>query len=74
MIQDMKNIRYRRAIVPDDAVSFNIETLDFGDACTVMACTATYARFQHCNGQHSCQLVYHVKKQYLVENLNQELS
>ena len=62
MIQELKNIRYRRAIVPDDALSLNIETLDFCDASTVMACTATYARFQRCNGQHSCQLVYHVQK------------
>ena len=40
MIQEMKNLRYKRAVVPDDAERSNIDTLDFGDASQSLACSA----------------------------------
>jgi hypothetical protein len=57
MISEIKHIRYNRALVPDDAVSTDINTLDFGDASMEMACVAIYVRFLRRNGEYSCQLI-----------------
>ena len=58
MMQEMKNVRFNRAIIPVDAVDLNIETLDFGDASKSMVSVAIYARFRRKCGLHSCQLVF----------------
>ena len=56
MISEIKNVRYNRAIVPDDSVSLDLNTIDFGDASRGMVCVTIYARFKR-SGNHSCQLV-----------------
>ena len=58
MMQEIKDMRYNRAIVPDDATSLDINTIDIGDASKSMVCTAVYARFKRKNGTFSCQLVF----------------
>ena len=58
MIQEIGNVRYKRAIVPVDAATLDINTIDFGDASPDMACIAIYARFLRRNGQYSCQLIF----------------
>ena len=45
MMEEIANLRFKRAVVPEDAVSPNIETLDFGDASKSLICVAIYARF-----------------------------
>ena len=57
MIQELGQIKYKRAIVPSDAESLNIDTIDFGDASKELVCVAIYARFKRTNGEYSCQLV-----------------
>ena len=57
MVQELKTLRYNRAIVPEDAVSLNLDTVDFGDASGRLLCIAIYARFLRKNGEYSCQLV-----------------
>ena len=57
MIQEMKNLKYRRAVVPEDAVDLNVDTIDFGDASKDIVCAAVYARFKRKTGGYSCQLV-----------------
>ena len=57
MREEIRNFRYNRAIIPEDAASLDITTIDFGDASQRMACVAIYVRFQRKNGQYSCQLV-----------------
>jgi len=32
MIQEINNLKFRRAIVPDDAIDLNIDTIDFADS------------------------------------------
>ena len=54
----IKTLEYHCAVILDDAVSTNIETLDFGDASKDIACIAVYARFKCQNGSYSCQLVF----------------
>ena len=58
MIKDLSNIRYNRAIVPEDAVSLDIDTIDTGDASQFLACAAIYVRFKRKCGNYSCQLLF----------------
>ena len=58
MIQEIKNIKFRRTFIPDDAINLDITTLDFGDASTSIACAAIYARILKKNGEYSTQLVF----------------
>jgi len=53
----MKSLRYNRAVVPEDAISLDLDTLDFGDTSSQMACAAIYVRFKRRNGQFSYQLI-----------------
>ena len=58
MMQEIGKIKYKRAIVPEDAVSLDIETIDAGDASSKLICVAVYARFRKRDGTFSCQLVF----------------
>ena len=58
MIEDISRVRFRRALVPDDAVSTDINTIDVGDASIFIACAAIYARFLRQNSDYSCQLIF----------------
>ena len=57
MIQELKTLQYNWAIVPEDAVSLNLDTVDFGDSSGRLLCVAIYARFLRKNGKYSSQLV-----------------
>ena len=69
MREEIRNFRYNRAVVPDDAINLDITTLDFGDASTRMACVAIYVRFQRPSG-YSCQLIL-ARSRILPENTSQ---
>ena len=58
MMKEMKNIKYQRTIVPADAASLEISTLDFGDASKDLVCISIYARFKRREGGYSSQLVF----------------
>ena len=58
MIQEIGNLRFQRAVVPQDAVNLNINTIDAADASNKMVCVAINARFLRRNGTYSCQLVF----------------
>ena len=57
-MQEINSISYKRAVVPDDAVSLDISTTDARDESSKVACAAVYARFNRKDGSHSCQLVF----------------
>ena len=57
MIGELKHLRYKRAVIPEDAVDLKADVLEFGDASKVLVCVAIYVRFKRKNGQYSCQLV-----------------
>ena len=57
-ISKLGDLKFRRAIVPDDALNLDMETLEMADASHDMACAATYARFKRRDGSYSCQLVF----------------
>ena len=58
MMQEIKNLRFERAVVPVDAVDLNATTLEFGDASKALLCVAIYIRFKRKNGEFSCQLIF----------------
>ena len=57
-MEEIPTIKYRRAIVPEDAINLDINSIDTGDASKNIACVAIYARFQRRCGKFSCQLVF----------------
>ena len=58
MMREINNLKFKRAVIPADAVSGYLETLDFGDASQKLCCIAIYARFLRKTGDYSCQLVF----------------
>ena len=57
-MQDIKNIKFNRAIILKYAISLNINTVDLGDASKNIASVAIYARCERSNGELSSQLIY----------------
>ena len=74
MMQEIKNIKFNRAIIPKDAISLNINTVDTGDASKNIACVANYARCERPNGEFSCQLIFSRSKLVPDSMSNHELS
>ena len=58
MLNEMRSVRFNRAIVPVDAKSLDIEILGFGDASEKLICAAIYGRFERKDGTFSCQLLF----------------
>ena len=58
MIEEMRSLRYNRAVVPADAKNLDIQTIDTGDASSKIICAAIYARFEKKDGTFSCQLIF----------------
>ena len=58
MIQEIRDVRYQRAVIPHDAVDLNCETIDTADASQDMICVAIYIRFKSKSGGYSCQLLF----------------
>ena len=58
MMEEIPKLKFKRAVIPEDAVSPTFQTLDFGDASMKIACVAIYARFLRKNGEYSCQLLF----------------
>ena len=57
VIDELRHLRYRRAVVPSDALNLDIETIEIADAGERLICAAIYVRFKRRNGTHSCQLI-----------------
>ena len=58
MMNEIKTLKYQRAVIPEDAIDKQVETLDFCDASREIACITIYARFKYKDGSYSCQLVF----------------
>jgi len=58
MMKELPTLNFNRAIIPDDAASLDINTIDCGDASKQMICVAIYARFLRKCGTYSCQLIF----------------
>ena len=58
LMKEIGNIQFSRAVVPPDAVSLDVETIDLADAGENLICAAIYARFERRDGTFSCQLIF----------------
>ena len=58
MMQEIGQIKYKRAIIPVNAKNLEIETIGTGDVSSRLICVAIYARFEMKDGTFSCQLVF----------------
>ena len=58
MMEEIKNIKFNRTIIPKGAINLNINTVDTGDASKNIASVAIYARCERSNGEFSCQLIF----------------
>ena len=58
MMNEIKTLKYQRAVIPEDAIDTQVNTLDFRDASREIACVAIYARFKHKDGSYLYQLVF----------------
>ena len=56
LMKEIGTIKFKRAVVSQDAVNMDINTLDFGDASHWMACIAICARLLRNNGEYWCEL------------------
>ena len=58
MMQEIDNLRFQRAVLPEDAVNLEINTIDAADGSNKLACVAIYAKILRRNGTYSCELVF----------------
>lgn len=58
MMSELNQVKFKRAIVPHDAINLDVQTLCFGDASKDLACIAIYVRFKRKSNSYSCQLVF----------------
>ena len=58
MISKLGEFKFRQCIVPEDAVSLDLDTIEMGDSSKKLACSAIYVRFKRKNGLYSCQLIF----------------
>ncbi|XP_066923501.1 uncharacterized protein [Clytia hemisphaerica] len=70
MMNEIKQIKYQRAVVPEDAASLDIQTLDFGDASKSLICVAIYVRFKKKDGSFSCQFILVDPNSFQMNTLN----
>ena len=57
VIDELRNLKFRRAVVPPDALNLDMETIETADAGEELICAAIYARFQRRSGAYSYQLI-----------------
>ena len=58
LISDLGKLRFKRLIVPEDAVDLKMDTIEISDASLKLACAAVYGRFRKKDGTFSCQLIF----------------
>lgn len=58
MIQEIGKIKFKCAVVPEDPVNLNINTIDAPDGSKRLTGTIIFARFIMKDGTYSCQLVF----------------
>ena len=57
-IKKLGEIKFRRAITPEDAVNLDMETIEISDSSLHLACSVVHARFKWKMVLYSCQLVF----------------
>ena len=58
LIQKLGQVKFKKAVVPEDAVNLDMETIEMADASQNLACAIVYVRFKRKCGKFSCQLIF----------------
>ena len=58
LIQKLGQIKFKRAVVPEDAVNLDMETIEMADASQNLVCAILYVRFKRKCGKFSCQIMF----------------
>ena len=58
LIDEIRHLKFRRAVVPSDAESLDMETIETADAGEKLICACVYVRFKCKSGAFSCQLIF----------------
>ena len=58
MIKELPSLQFQRAVIPEDALNLDIQTLECADASKSLVCAAIYVRIKRKCGNYSCQLVF----------------
>ena len=70
MIKEISKVRFKRAVIPPDAISLDINTINTGDASQNVACAAIYVRFLRKCRSYSCELIF-ARTKLLIEGITQ---
>ena len=57
MMNELGDVMWTRAVIPQNAVSNDVEIIGTGDASEALACAACYIRYKCSDGSYSCQLM-----------------
>ena len=57
-MQEIGKLKFKRVMVPDEAVSLGLITIDTADASNKVACAAKYSKFLRKCGKYSCLLIF----------------
>ena len=57
LIEELGGVLWSRVVIPNDAVSRDVDLIGAGDASQGMACSACYIRFKRKDCSYSCQLL-----------------
>ena len=58
LIKELGSLTFRCAVIPDDAVNLDTETLDAADAGETLICSAIYIRYKRHCGKYLCRLIF----------------
>ena len=58
LIRVLGKVHFNRAIIPEDAVNLDVETVDRADAGEHLICVAIFARYKRKTGEYSCLLIF----------------
>ena len=58
VLQELSTLVFKRAVIPTNAVSLDVETINSADAGEKLVCAAIYARYKLRDGGYSCQLIF----------------
>ena len=62
MLKEIKIIKFNRVVIPEDADSLDINTINVTDTTKRIACATIYVKFKRRPGNYSCQLIFNRPK------------
>ena len=58
VMKELRDLKFQRSVVPADAVSLNVDTINSADAGENLICASVHVRYQLRSGGFACQLIF----------------